>query len=109
MLDTIKGQWAGHQCDEGYVSSFHARGSTDFPREEPVKGVPDGILHEGMFNDLLKKHSLHGEALKRFLMKEVDFQTIPRLVRLPDERRLSRLANYCNLHVHYGAFHGANR
>jgi len=109
LLDVIKGEGAAHKSDEGFVSSFHARGSADFPREEPVKGIPDGILHEGMIGRFLKKHSLHGEALKRYLMKEVDFQIIPRLVRLPPEKRVAKLANYCNLHVHYGSFYGIMR
>merc|ERR1712136_519192 len=95
--------------DEGFISSFHARDSADFPREEPIRGIPDGILHEGMFSELVKKHVLHGEALKRYLLKDLEMQTVPRLMRLPEEKKASRLANYCNLHVHYGSFSGAAR
>ena len=58
---------------------------------------------------LVKRHSLHGEALKRYILKEVDFQITPRLLRLPEEKRLGRLANYCNIHVFYGAYFGQAR
>eukprot|EP00927_Polykrikos_kofoidii_P085505 TRINITY_DN9322_c0_g1_i2.p1 TRINITY_DN9322_c0_g1~~TRINITY_DN9322_c0_g1_i2.p1 ORF type:complete len:1659 (+),score=336.30 TRINITY_DN9322_c0_g1_i2:46-5022(+) len=109
LLDVIKGQAAQLCCDEGFVSSFHARANADFPREIPVKGIPDGVVHEGMFDDLVKRTSLHGEALKRYLLKEVEFQIVPRLLRLPEEKRMARLANYCNIHVHYGHFYGAHK
>lgn len=109
LLDIIKGADAKTLSDEGFVSSFHARGSEDFPREVPVAGVPDGVLDESMLEGLAKRHSLHGEALKRYLLKEVEFQITPRLLQLPEEKRVSRLANYCNLHVHYGSYHSANR
>lgn len=109
LLDVIKGEAAKHLSDEGFVSSFHARRNDDFPREEPVRGIPDGVIHEGMIDDLIKRHSLHGEALKRYILKEVDFQITPRLLRLPPEKRVARLANYCNMQVHYGSFHGQNR
>jgi len=107
LVDVIKGPSNGN--DEGFISSFHARDSADFPREEPIRGIPDGILHEGMFSELVKKHVLHGEALKRYLLKDLEMQTVPRLMRLPEEKKASRLANYCNLHVHYGSFSGAAR
>jgi len=109
LLDVVKGTACAHCCDEGFVSSFQARSSTDFCREVPVKGIPDGVIHEGMFEDLMKRHSLHGEALKRYLLKEVDFQTIPRLMRMPEEKRVARLGNYCNLHVHYGSCWGKQK
>ncbi|CAE8707834.1 unnamed protein product [Polarella glacialis] len=109
LLDIIKGDRAKNASDAGFVSSFHARASEDFPREVPVGGVPDGVLHEGMFKDLVKRHSLRGEALKRYLLKEVEFQITPRLLRLPEDKRMARLANYCNMHTHYGAYWGANK
>jgi len=109
LLDAVKGNYASGYCDEGFVSSFHARGSSDFPREVPVQQVPDGVLHEGMFPELVIRHSIHGEALKRYLLKENDFMMIPRLASLPEEKKDARMANYCNLHVHYGAYHTANR
>eukprot|EP00931_Biecheleriopsis_adriatica_P120323 TRINITY_DN9543_c0_g1_i3.p1 TRINITY_DN9543_c0_g1~~TRINITY_DN9543_c0_g1_i3.p1 ORF type:complete len:1332 (-),score=350.37 TRINITY_DN9543_c0_g1_i3:361-4356(-) len=109
LLEVIKGDASAAMGDEGFVSSFHARASDDFPREVPVQGLPDGVLHEGMLKALTKRHSLHGEALKRYLLKEVEFQITPRLLLLPQEKRLYRLANYCNLHVHYGGYWGRNR
>eukprot|EP00930_Biecheleria_cincta_P082500 TRINITY_DN72220_c0_g1_i1.p1 TRINITY_DN72220_c0_g1~~TRINITY_DN72220_c0_g1_i1.p1 ORF type:complete len:1530 (-),score=379.41 TRINITY_DN72220_c0_g1_i1:273-4862(-) len=110
LLEVIKGEKTKEfQADEGFISSFHARGSDDFPREVPVQGVPDGVLHEGMLGGLIKRHSMHGEALKRYLLKDVEFQITPRLLLLPEEKRLARLANYCNMHVHYGSYFGKNR
>jgi hypothetical protein len=109
LLDILKGEGAAQCSDEGFVSSFHARASKDFCREVPVKGIPDGIIHEGMFEDLVKRHSLHGEALKRYLLKEAEFAIVPRLLRLPEEKRQARLSNYCNLHVHYGRCYGTQK
>jgi len=109
LLAIIKGQQAERLSDEGFLSCFHARGSEDFCTEVPVQGIPDGVLHDGMLKDLTTKHSLHGEALKRYLLKEVEFMITPRLLQLPQEKRLARLSNYCNLHIHYGACHGAKR
>lgn len=110
LLEVIKGEKTKEfQADEGFISSFHARASDDFPREVPVQGVPDGVLHEGMLSSLVKRHSMHGEALKRYLLKDVEFQITPRLLLLPEEKRLARLANYTNMHVHYGSYYGKNR
>lgn len=109
LLDVIKGVAKLRGNDEGFVSSFHARGGYDFPREEPVAGVPDGVLHEGMFESLVVKHSLHGEALKRYLLKDTEYQVVPRLVRLPEEKRIARVVGYCNLHVYIGAFAAQQR
>merc|ERR1719181_2492942 len=106
LLDVLKGEGAAKCSDEGFVSSFHARGSSDFPKEVPVKGIPDGIIHAGQFDDLVKKHSLDGEALKRYLLKETEFAIVPRLLRLPEEKRQARLSNYCNLHIHYARCFG---
>mmetsp|Transcript_33022 Transcript_33022/g.77185 ORF Transcript_33022/g.77185 Transcript_33022/m.77185 type:complete len:1223 (+) Transcript_33022:114-3782(+) len=108
LLDVIKGDEGKDLNDEGFLSSFHARASTDFPKEVPVVGVPDGVIHEGMFGSLLKQQALHGEALKRYLIKDTLFQTTPSILILPEERRLAKLANYCNLHVHYGSCWGRN-
>ena len=109
LLDIIKGKTAGFCGDEGFVSCFHARASSDFPKEVPVQGIPDGVLHDSMLPDLVKMHSLHGEALKRYLLKEVEFMITPRLMRLPEEKKLARLSNYCNLHVFHGSYTGAKR
>ena len=51
----------------------------------PAAGIPDGVLCDAMLPELVKMHSLHGEALKRYLMKEVEFMVTPRLMRLPEE------------------------
>lgn len=109
LLDVIKGEDSANKTDEGFVSSFHARGSADFPREEPVAGIPDGVLHEGMYPQLLKGHSLHGEALKRYIMKEAEFQVTPRLLRMPEEKRMAKLSQYCNMHIYYGNYGGKHR
>lgn len=109
LLDVIKGKGAESQSNEGFLSCFHARASDDFPREVPVQGIPDGVLHDDMLKDLTKKHSLHGEALKRYLLKEVEFKVTPRLLHLSEEQRLARLASYCNLHIFHGAYFGAKR
>jgi len=74
LLDLIKGDEGSSLSDEGFVSSFHARGRPDYPRESPVAGLPDGVVHEGMLKDLVKRHTLHGEALRRYLLKMVKFQ-----------------------------------
>lgn len=108
LLEIIKGKGSA-AGDEGFLSCFHARASADFPREAPVPGIPDGVLHDSTLPELVKMHSLHGEALKRYLMKEVEFMVTPRLMRLPEETRLARLSNYCNLHVFYGSYSGAKR
>jgi len=109
LLDVIKGKGAESQSNEGFLSCFHARASDDFPREVPVQGIPDGVLHDDILQDLTKKHSLHGEALKRYLLKEVEFKVTPRLLHLSEEQRLARLASYCNLHIFHGAYFGAKR
>ena len=75
----------------------------------PAAGIPDGVLCDAMLPELVKMHSLHGEALKRYLMKEVEFMVTPRLMRLPEEMRLARLSNYCNLHVFHGSYTGTKR
>lgn len=109
LLDIIKGKVSANSGDEGFVSCFHARDNADFPREVPVRGIPDGVLHDAMLPELVRMHSLHGEALKRYLMKEVEYMITPRLMRLPEEQRLARLSNYCNLHVFHGSYTGAKR
>merc|ERR1740138_650004 len=57
LLDVLKGEGAAQCSDEGFVSSFHARANSDFVKEVPVKGIPDGVIHEGMLDNLVKKHS----------------------------------------------------
>lgn len=99
LLDIVKGESAVQGSDEGFISSFRARDSPDFPEEVPVKGVLDGILHEGVFDSFVRRHTLHGEALKRYMLKEVEYAIVPRLLRLPEEKRYLRLSNYCNVHV----------
>jgi len=112
LLDVVKGAEAinGQRCDEGFISSFQIRGSPDFPTEVPrsLSRLPDGFLDNGMLPELIKEHSLHGEALKRYVLKEMDFQLIPRLSHLPDENKQRNLANFCNLHVHTLAYNTSN-
>merc|ERR1712008_438802 len=76
LLNIIKGPQAAELTNEGYFSSLHALThdllACGLPRLLPsVQGNKDGDGVRATYNRMVKRHSLRGEALKRYILKEV--------------------------------------
>eukprot|EP00927_Polykrikos_kofoidii_P019434 TRINITY_DN19085_c0_g1_i1.p1 TRINITY_DN19085_c0_g1~~TRINITY_DN19085_c0_g1_i1.p1 ORF type:complete len:1385 (+),score=298.90 TRINITY_DN19085_c0_g1_i1:28-4155(+) len=122
LLDVIKGAEAVDGSDEGFVSFFGTRSACAAPcyglPRELGPGAAPGVFLDGDFvgreghllnSDFLRRHSLHGEALKRYILKEFELQTSPQFTSLPQEQRVAKMAPFCSLFIHHQRLHGANR
>ncbi len=98
LLDALKGVRGQQLTDEGFLSSFHVRGS-DYACVRPP-GVNDGAL-QGVETQLATNVELHGTALARYLFQFIRLQRDGKEGKSLD----AKLANYTNMHLYYASLH----
>lgn len=117
LLDVIRGPGSSTRVDEGYVSTFceglaaWTAAAGGLPRSMTPAGVVSGEICDSLLKELARRHSLHGEALKRYLLKEAELQSGAALERQwpPPPLSLAKLSALCGWHVNYRTYTGTHR